>query len=197
VPGAALWALLPLVANTLLGLDALGYGVLLGALGVGAVSGAAVLPRIVAKLSPSRLVLAAGLVFGAATAVSALVPNPVVVVVVLVPAGLAWLCMLATMNGNLSMFLPGWVRARGLSIDQMVFAGGQALAGGWSGAGHGDLHRSGRERCMVARDDAGRLTGSDRNLELAALKWADGGPAEVLHLLPVRPPELRHPTTSA
>ena len=50
------------------------------------------------------------------------------VVVVLVPAGLAWLCMLATMNGNLSMFLPGWVRARGLSIYQMVFAGGQALA---------------------------------------------------------------------
>ena len=128
VPGAALWALLPLVANTLLGLDALGYGVLLGALGVGAVSGAAVLPRIVARLSPSRLVLAAGLVFGAATAVSALVPNAVVVVVVLVPAGLAWLCMLATMNGNLSMFLPGWVRARGLSVYQMVFAGGQALA---------------------------------------------------------------------
>ena len=75
VPGAALWALLPLVANTLLGLDALGYGVLLGALGVGAVSGAAVLPRVVARLSPSRLVLAASLVFGAATAVSAARPE--------------------------------------------------------------------------------------------------------------------------
>ena len=72
--------------------------------------------------------VAAGLVFGAATAVSAVVPNTVVVVIALVPAGMAWLCMLATMNGNLSMFLPGWVRARGLSIYQMVFAGGQALA---------------------------------------------------------------------
>ena len=68
VPGAALWALLPLVASQLLGLDALGYGVLLGALGVGAVAGAAVLPRVVARLSPSRLVFAAGLVFGLATA---------------------------------------------------------------------------------------------------------------------------------
>ena len=46
------------------------------------------------------------------------------------------------------------------------------------------------------RQHAGRLTGSDRDLELAALKWADGGPAEVLHLLPVRPPELGHPTTA-
>ena len=32
------------------------------------------------------------------------------------------------MNGALQVFLPGWVRARGLSIYQMVFAGGQAIA---------------------------------------------------------------------
>jgi MFS family permease len=128
VPGAALWALLPLVASRLLGLDAVGYGVLLGALGIGAVAGAAVLPRVVARLSPTRLVLVAGLVFGVATVVCAVAPNPVVAVVALVPAGTAWLSMLATMNGNLQVFLPGWVRARGLSIYQMVFAGGQALA---------------------------------------------------------------------
>jgi MFS family permease len=128
VPAAALWALLPLVASELLGLDALGYGVLLGALGVGAVAGAVVLPRVVALLSPTRLVLAAGLVFGLATVACALAPNLAVAVLALVPAGLAWLCMLATMNGSLQVFLPGWVRARGLSIYQMVFAGGQAIA---------------------------------------------------------------------
>ena len=128
VPAAALWALLPLVASQLLGLDALGYGVLLGALGVGAVAGAAVLPRIVARLSPTRIVLAAGLVFGVATMACAHAPNLAVAVLALVPAGLAWLGMLATMNGALQVFLPGWVRARGLSIYQMVFAGGQAIA---------------------------------------------------------------------
>ena len=128
MPAAALWALLPLVANSLLGLDALGYGVLLGALGVGAIAGAVVLPRVSNRLTPSWLVVLAGLVFGAATAVSAVVPNTAVVVVALVPAGMAWLCALATMNSDLSVFLPGWVRARGLSIYQMVFAGGQALA---------------------------------------------------------------------
>ncbi|WP_214370562.1 MFS transporter [Pseudonocardia sp. H11422] len=128
VPGAALWALLPLVASQLLGQDAFGYGLLLGALGIGAVAGAAVLPHVVARLSPTRLVLLAGLVFGAATIVCALAPHLIVALVALVPAGLAWLCMLATMNGTLQVFLPGWVRARGLSIYQMVFAGGQAIA---------------------------------------------------------------------
>jgi hypothetical protein len=56
------------------------------------------------------------------------VHHVVVVLVVLLPAGLAWLSMLATMSGTLQVFLPGWVRARGLAIYQMVFAGGQALA---------------------------------------------------------------------
>ena len=128
VPGAALWALLPLVASASLGLDATGYGLLLGALGIGAVLGAVVLPRIVALLSPNQLVLASSVVFGAATAVAAAAPSLAVVLVALVPAGVAWLCMLATMNGSLQVFLPAWVRARGLSIYMMVFAGGQALA---------------------------------------------------------------------
>jgi MFS family permease len=102
--------------------------VLLGALGVGAVAGAVALPRVVTLLAPTRLVLAAGLVFGAATIACAHAPNLPVAALALVPAGVAWLCMLATMNGALQVFLPGWVRARGLSIYQMVFAGGQGIA---------------------------------------------------------------------
>ena len=49
VPGSALWALLPLIATRRLGLGAGGYGVLLGALGVGAVGGAFILPQIRAQ----------------------------------------------------------------------------------------------------------------------------------------------------
>ena len=45
VPASALWALLPLVATERLGLGANGYGLLLGALGVGAIAGAFTLPR--------------------------------------------------------------------------------------------------------------------------------------------------------
>jgi MFS family permease len=127
VPGAALWALLPLVASRLLELDAGGYGLLLGALGVGAVLGAAALPRVGTWLTPNRLVLVSGLVFAAVTAASVLVRDVAVVAAVLVPAGFAWLSVLATLNGILQSFLPAWVRARGLSIYQMAFAGGQAI----------------------------------------------------------------------
>src|ERR671938_1635075 len=42
---SALWALLPLVARRELGMGALGYGVLLGGLGAGAIVGAFVLPK--------------------------------------------------------------------------------------------------------------------------------------------------------
>ena len=43
---SALWALLPVVARHELGLDATGYGIILGSLGFGAVGSASLLPRL-------------------------------------------------------------------------------------------------------------------------------------------------------
>src|SRR5829696_8183542 len=65
LPGAALWALLPLVANRLLGTGSAGYGVLLAALGAGAVVAADLLPRLHSRLSPSGVLLVAGTAFAA------------------------------------------------------------------------------------------------------------------------------------
>ena len=126
-PGAALWALLPLVASRELGLGATGYGLTLAALGVGAVIAADLLPRLNARMSANRILLMAGLVFAAVLAVCVLVANAVVVVLALVPAGMAWLLVLAGVGGTLQAFLPNWVRARGLSSYTVVFAGGQAI----------------------------------------------------------------------
>jgi MFS family permease len=127
VPGSALWALLPLVASRRLGLGSSGYGLLLAALGAGAIVGAFALPRVRARLSPTALLLAAGVVFGAVLGVLALVDQPVVVTLALLPAGVAWMTVLSSVNAAMQLFLPGWVRARGLSVYQVTFAGGQAL----------------------------------------------------------------------
>ncbi|MGA3215013.1 MAG: MFS transporter [Acidimicrobiales bacterium] len=127
VPASALWALLPLVANRRLGLGSSGYGLLLAALGVGAIAGASVLSRVRARLSTSALVALAGVVYGVALVVVILVRSTVLVVVVLVPAGVAWVGMLATVNTLLQLFLPRWVRARGLSVYQMVLYGAQGF----------------------------------------------------------------------
>ena len=127
VPGSALWALLPLVASSRLGLGAGGYGLLLGALGIGAVAGASVLSKVRAALSPNALIALTGATFAAALAAVILVRSTVLVVIVLLPAGMAWVGMLATVNTLLQLFLPTWVRARGLSVYQMVLFGGQGL----------------------------------------------------------------------
>ncbi|MGI5214444.1 MFS transporter [Plantactinospora sp. CA-290183] len=127
VPGSALWALLPLIANQRLGLGSGGYGVLLAALGVGAVLGGLALPWVRSRLSPNRFLLLAGLVYGLALLVIALVRDEAVVLAALVPAGLAWVTVLSNINAEVQLFLPGWVRARGLAVYQVVFAGGQAL----------------------------------------------------------------------
>jgi MFS family permease len=128
MPASALWALLPLVASQRLGLGANGYGLLLGALGVGAIAGAFTLPRLRTKLSSNALLLAASLIYTAALVALVLVPNAAVILVLLIPTGVAWIAVLSNMNAAMQLFLPAWVRARGLSVYQMVLFG--ALAGG-------------------------------------------------------------------
>ncbi|WP_346345651.1 MFS transporter [Streptomyces sp. SID5643] len=126
--GAALWSLLPLVASRSLELGSGGYGLLLGAVGAGAVGGAFVLPAVRRALGASGTLAAGAVVFAAVLAVLATVPVAWLTVVVLLPAGLAWIGVLSTLNAALQATLPGWVRARGLAVYLLVFQGGQALA---------------------------------------------------------------------
>jgi quinol monooxygenase YgiN len=127
VPASALWSLLPLIASQRLGLGADGYGVMLGVLGVGALAGAVALPRLRATASINVLLAASGAVFAVVLAAVVLVHNPVVILIALLPAGVAWMAVLSTVNAELQLFLPAWVRARGLSVYQMVLFGAQGF----------------------------------------------------------------------
>ena len=127
VPGVALWALLPLVASERLHMGAGGYGLLLAAVGAGAVAGAFIMSRLRMWLRDNQLLLAASLTYAAVLVVLALVRVPAVVAVALVPAGAAWVAVLSDANAGVQMFLPGWVRARGLGAYQVVFFGGQGI----------------------------------------------------------------------
>ena len=133
VPASALWALLPLIASQQLGLDSNGYGLLLGAVGVGSVGGAFVIPKARAKLGSNVTVMIASAVFGAVTVVSALSQSLPLTLVVLVFGGVGWIAVIASLNGSVQAFLPAWVRSRGLSVYQLVLfgstAGGSAIVG--------------------------------------------------------------------
>jgi MFS family permease len=126
VPATVLWALLPLVATRQLGLGAAGYGVLLGAIGGGAVAGALVLPRFRGRISGNLLVGAASAVYALVLVLVVVVPNTILAVIVLLPAGAAWIAVLSDVNAELQLFLPTWVRGRGISVYQMVLFGAQA-----------------------------------------------------------------------
>jgi MFS family permease len=127
LPGSVVWSLLPLVARAGLDLGAQGYGILLAALGAGAIAGALLMPRVRRWTTPDVLIVAAGGAYTIALVLIALVRSPVVAVGALVVAGLAWMTLVSRMNAALQLFLPNWVRARGFAVYQVVFAGGQAV----------------------------------------------------------------------
>jgi Transmembrane secretion effector len=50
-----------------------------------------------------------------------------VLLLLLIPAGVAWVVVLSTLNASLQLFLPAWVRGRSLAVYTIVLFGSQAL----------------------------------------------------------------------
>ncbi len=126
--GSALWAMLPLVGRRELGLDAAGYGALLGCMGAGAVFGALLLKRLRTTVAANTISIWATLLFAGATLALALAPNAWIAGAVMFAAGLAWIGMLTVLNVAAQMASPGWVKARALAVYLLVFQG--AMTGG-------------------------------------------------------------------
>ena len=127
-PACAVWALLPLIANRQLGLDAAGYGLLFAALGLGAVVGALCLGWVKQHLSSNGVLGLAATSFALAFGSLVLAPNLLVALPLLVVCGFGWTATVSTIISELQLFLPGWVRARAIAIYLMVFLGSQAIA---------------------------------------------------------------------
>jgi MFS family permease len=120
---SALWALLPVVTRHELGLDATGYGIILGSLGVGALAGAVLLPRLRRSLPIDRLTGAATLVFAGATLALAYLRFVPLVVACMVAGGIAWMAITSSLNVGAQTAAPAWVRARAVSLYILVFQG--------------------------------------------------------------------------
>ncbi len=125
--GSALWALLPVLARRELGLGAAGFGVLFGCVGVGAIGGATVLPRVRGKHSLDRLLVGATVVFALVIAALALLRDLVALSALMVAGGVAWIALMASFNTAAQNTAPAWVRARALGAYLLVFQGGLAL----------------------------------------------------------------------
>ena len=130
---SAVWALLPLVSRRMLGGTAGFYGVMLGAVGAGAIIGALLLPRLRLRMGADGLVLTASLLSAGVMAVLSFAPPQAAAVASMLVLGCGWIIALTTLNGVAQAVLPNWVRGRGLALYLMVFNG--AMAGGSLGWG--------------------------------------------------------------
>lgn len=71
--------------------------------------------------------MAAAGIYGTGIVVLVVVRDPLAALLALVPAGAAWIAVIATTNAAVQLSLPGWVRGRGLAAYQMVLFGSQAV----------------------------------------------------------------------
>ena len=124
---SAVWALLAVVARNDLHQGAMGYGILNGSMGFGAVIGATNLPRVRRVLSADAIIAWSTGVFVATLAVLALVKIPLIIIFMLIAGGFAWTSAMSTLNLAVQVSVPAWVQARALGAYQMIFAGGMAL----------------------------------------------------------------------
>jgi len=124
VGATSLLALLPLICQPH---GAQGYGFLLTSFGVGALAGAAVLPRFRLRYSVDGLVAGATLLFAAMTFLAGQVHIFEGLCLVLFTAGAAWIGILACFNVVAQTMCPSWMRARALSMYLLVLQGGMAV----------------------------------------------------------------------
>lgn len=138
---AAVWSLLPIVARVRLGGGPLTYGLLLGAFGCGAVTGALSSARARHSVSNERLVATASVVFGAGAAIAGLSRSLPLTLVALLAAGACWVLTLSTLNTIVQMASPRWVVGRTMAVYQMATFGGLAAGSWWWGlvASHASL----------------------------------------------------------
>ena len=124
---SAIWSLLAVVANRDLHQGALGYGILNGSLGVGAVIAATQLPRIRRRISADPIIAIATLYHVFTLLILAFVRTPWIIIPVLVVSGSAWTSTMSTLNTSVQLSVPAWVKARALGTYLMTFQGGMAL----------------------------------------------------------------------
>jgi MFS family permease len=124
---AAYWALLPLVARSQMILGPEFYGLLVGAIGVGAIGGSLALNWLKAKIGPDRVAALGTLTTALALVLFGIAHDPFTALCACLLAGASWTIVLATLYVSAQVALPDWVRARGLAILLTVVFGAMTV----------------------------------------------------------------------
>lgn len=124
-------ALLPLIAREQLGGGPVIYGVMLGAFGIGAFSGAFLIQPLRAKLGTDKLAtLLTGINAAMLLSLAFIEGAPLIMLVLLISGG-CWLGAFSSFNISVQLATAPWVQARVLAIYQMIQNAAMAL-GSWT-----------------------------------------------------------------
>jgi MFS family permease len=131
ISASALLALLPLYSHCF---GSLGFGMLLGLFGVGALAGAAIIPYLRRMMSVDTLVATSTVAFAFSTYAAGRWPSFTALSFTLPLAGIAWIQILASLNVSAQTMCPHHMRARAISMYLLVLQGGFALGAALWGA---------------------------------------------------------------
>ena len=132
--GAAMSSLMPLVARDVLRGGPETFGLLLGAFGMGAVTGALNIARLHRRFHPETMVRSSTLVVAAGTLVVAFSTSLPVTLVALFIAGAGWMLSINELTIAIQTSAPRWVAGRALAMFQAAIAGGIATGAAIWGA---------------------------------------------------------------
>lgn len=127
ISASCYWALLPLLVRQDLHGGASAYGVMLGAIGLGAIAGALALPKVRQSFDGNWIVLGGTIATAAVLGSLAMASSVLAAALLLFVAGAAWISVLTTLNATAQSVLPNWVRGRGVAIYLTIFYGGMTL----------------------------------------------------------------------
>jgi MFS family permease len=142
VPASAIWALLPVLGQSRLGVSAAGYGLLIGSLGTGAIMAGLAMPWFRAHVSIERTVVVTTILYALVAMLAGIVPSLWLLCPLLMLGGIAWSLALTLLNAALLTSVPSWVRSRTIALNLLVTQGAMAAGGALWGLAATELDAS-------------------------------------------------------
>src|SRR3984957_3694370 len=130
---SALFALLPSVARSV-NKSAVGYGLLLGCFGAGAIVGAFIIQWARGKWSTEAVVSAGVMILGSVIVTMSALHRLSTLAPVMLIGGAVWVVFISLINALVQNLAPDWVRARVLAIFILVYQGSFSLGSAAWGA---------------------------------------------------------------
>ena len=117
------YALAPAYGKTTLHASAREYGILIGAMGFGAIVGVYLLKPLRRKLAPRNFLAATALLYAVSAMVLSRMTDVHVATLVFIPAGIGWTGTFASLSALVQLWTPDRLRARVIAIYSMSHLG--------------------------------------------------------------------------